>query len=144
MFPRLLRLPARRSALILGPRQTGKSTFVASVLPRDAFAVDLLHHDEFLRFSKDPALFRREAEEQMRRGASVVFVDEVQKIPALLDEVHGLIERHKMRFILTSSSARKLRRGGIIVAPRAGNRRPAPSRGMRITRWIGCESLPGG
>ena len=120
MFQRLLRLPARRSALILGPRQTGKSTFVASVLPRDAFAVDLLHHEEFLRFSKDPALFRREAEEQMRRGASVVFVDEVQKIPALLDEVHGLIERHKMRFILTGSSARKLRRGSAnLLAGRA-------------------------
>jgi len=120
MFKRVLKLPPRRSALILGPRQTGKSTFVASVLPAKAWTVDLLRHDEFLKYSKDPALFRREAEERARRGVKVIFVDEVQKVPALLDEIHGLIERMKLQFLLTGSSARKLRRGGAnLLAGRA-------------------------
>lgn len=120
MLTRTLRLPPRRSALLLGPRQTGKSTFVRANLPKAAWSVDLLDHAEYLRFSKDPALFAREAEEQIRRGAKVVFVDEVQKIPALLDEVHRLIERLGARFILTGSSARKLKRGGAnLLAGRA-------------------------
>jgi predicted AAA+ superfamily ATPase len=70
-----------------------------------------LEHDTFLRYAKEPGLFRLEAERRIAAGARVVFVDEVQKIPALLDECHALIERHKVRVILTGSSARKLRRG---------------------------------
>jgi len=127
MFRRVLHLPPRRSALILGPRQTGKSTFVAQILPEGAWTVDLLRHDQFLRYSKDPALFRREVEERARRGVRVVFVDEVQKVPALLDEIHGLIEKQKLRFILTGSSARKLRRGGAnLLAGRAATLRMHP------------------
>jgi len=119
-FQRLLRLPARRSALLLGPRQTGKSTLVAAQLPSEAWTVDLLRHDEFLRYSKEPSAFARAVEERARRGTRVVFVDEVQKVPALLDEVHGLIESLGLRFILTGSSARKLRRGGAnLLAGRA-------------------------
>jgi predicted AAA+ superfamily ATPase len=127
MFQRLLRLPERRSALILGPRQTGKSTFVASRLPENAWTIDLLQNDAFLEYSKDPSLLRREAEERARRGVKLVFVDEVQKVPALLDEIHGLIERLKLRFILTGSSARKLRRGGAnLLAGRAATLRMHP------------------
>lgn len=127
MLQRLLRLPERRSCLLLGPRQTGKSTLVRSVLPAGSWEVDLLHHDTFLRFSKDPSQFRREAEARIARGARTVFVDEVQKIPALLDEIHGLIERHRTRFLLTGSSARKLRRGGTnLLAGRAVTRRLHP------------------
>lgn len=119
-FERLLRLPTRRSALLLGPRQTGKSTLVAGQLPAGTWTVDLLRHDEFLRYSKEPSAFARAVEERARRGTKVVFVDEVQKVPALLDEVHGLIERLGLRFILTGSSARKLRRGGAnLLAGRA-------------------------
>ncbi len=127
MFQRVLRLPARRSALILGPRQTGKSTFVAAALPAGAWTIDLLEHDQFLKYSKDPSLFRREVEERARRGVSVVFVDEVQKVPPLMDEIHGLIERLKIRFVLTGSSARKLRRGGAnLLAGRATTLRMHP------------------
>ena len=111
-FTRVLELPAKRSVLLLGPRQTGKSTLIASVLPPGAWSVDLLRADEFLKYSKDPALFRRAVEERARRGVRTVFVDEVQRVPALLDEIHGLIERSKVRFLLTGSSARKLKRGG--------------------------------
>jgi len=127
LFRRILRLPVRRSALILGPRQTGKSTFVGSLLPKGAWTVDLLRHDEFLKYSKDPSLFRREVEERARRGVKLVFVDEVQKVAALLDEIHGLIERSALRFILTGSSARKLRRGGAnLLAGRAATLRMHP------------------
>lgn len=124
---RLCTLPRTRSCLLLGPRQTGKSTLVRQSLPRKSFAVDLLQHDTFLRYSKTPALFRLEVEAQIRRGVRVFFVDEIQKIPALLDEIHGLIEAHKVRFVLTGSSARKLRRGGAnLLAGRATTRRLHP------------------
>ena len=127
MLPRRLTLPARQSCLLLGPRQAGKSTLVRSVLSPDAWVVDLLHHDTFLRYAKDPSLFRLEAEEKMRGGTRTVFVDEVQKVPELLDEIHGLIERARLRFILTGSSARKLkRRGTNLLAGRAVVRRLHP------------------
>jgi predicted AAA+ superfamily ATPase len=120
MFTRLLRLPPRRSVLLLGPRQTGKSTFVLSSIPRASVTIDLLRHDEFLRFSKDPSLLERETVEHARRGTRVVLIHEVQKVPALLDAVHRLIERTSLRFVLTGSSARKLRRGGAnLLAGRA-------------------------
>jgi predicted AAA+ superfamily ATPase len=127
MLPRRLELPERRSCLLFGPRQTGKSTLVRSILPPGSWEVDLLHHDTFLRYSKDPSQFRLEAEAKIRQGARTIFVDEVQKIPALLDEIHGLIERHRARFILTGSSARKLkRRGTNLLAGRAITRRLHP------------------
>jgi predicted AAA+ superfamily ATPase len=127
MFSRLLTLPARRSCLLLGPRQTGKSTLVRSSLPEDAWTVDLLEHDTFLRFARDPSQFRREAESKLKAGTRTIFVDEVQKVPELLDEVHALIERHRARFILTGSSARKLRRRGTnLLGGRAATRRLHP------------------
>jgi predicted AAA+ superfamily ATPase len=113
--------------LLLGPRQTGKSTLVRSLLPKGAWQVDLLAHETFLRFARDPGLFRREAEARIESGTRVIFVDEVQKLPHLLDEVHALIERHGARFLLTGSSARKLRRGGAnLLAGRASLRRLHP------------------
>lgn len=127
MLHRACKLPADQSCLLLGPRQTGKSTLVRNLLPPDAWTVDLLEHDTFTRFNKDPAQFRREAQDQVRRGATTVFVDEVQKIPVLLDEIHGLIEATGARFLLTGSSARKLRRGGTnLLAGRAAARRLHP------------------
>jgi predicted AAA+ superfamily ATPase len=127
MINRLCQLPQGGSVLLFGPRQTGKSTLVRSLLPRQSWTADLLQHDTFLRLSKDPALFRREVEAKVREGVRVVFVDEVQKVPALLDEVHGLIERGGVRFILTGSSARKLKRGGAnLLAGRAVTRRLYP------------------
>jgi len=127
MLKRQLTLPDRQSCLLLGPRQTGKSTLVRSVLPSGSWEVDLLHHDSFLRYAKDPSLFRLEAETKIREGARTIFVDEIQKVPELLDEIHGLIERHRVRFILTGSSARKLkRRGSNLLAGRAVVRRLHP------------------
>ena len=101
MLKRLLQLPERRSCLLLGPRQTGKSTLVRSLLPSKSWEVDLLLHDVFLRYSKNPAQFRLEDETKIRQGARTIFVDEIQKVPEILDEVHGLIEKHRVRFFST-------------------------------------------
>jgi len=84
---------------------------------------DLLQNDTYQRFLKRPGLFRGEVETYLQRdGAGIVFVDEVQKVPAILDEVHSLYERfpRRVRFLLSGSSARKLRRvGSNLLAGRA-------------------------
>ena len=112
-------LPVPRSAFFLfGPRGTGKSTWIRSTLP-DAYVVNLLPAENMLRYARDPAQFRNEVLGQ-RRDRWIV-VDEVQRVPELLDEVHFLIEeKGYKRFALTGSSARKLKRGGAnLLAGRA-------------------------
>ncbi len=122
-----LRLPANRSVLLLGPRQTGKSTLVRAELPKNSWTIDLLQHDTWLRYAKEPGRFRLEAEAKIRAGIRTIFVDEIQRVPELLDEVHGLIERTKVRFLLTGSSARKLKRHGAnLLAGRASVRHLHP------------------
>ena len=149
VFKRLLRLPARGSCFLFGPRQTGKSTLIRSVLPKESWTVDLLHHDVFLRFAKEPGRFRAEALARIRSGVRTIFIDEVQKVPALLDEVHALIEETKTRFLLTGSSARKLKRGGAnLLAGRAATRRLHPltlaeiGDGFDLERALRLGTLP--
>lgn len=114
-FERLISLPVGENSFFLfGPRQTGKTTLVRKLLSSvDHFDIDLLETDSYLRYGRDPSQFRREVElwaEGVRRG-SVVLIDEVQKVPSLLDEVHRLIEllKNHVTFIMTGSSARKLK-----------------------------------
>src|SRR6187399_1353710 len=127
MYKRELKLPEKGSCLLLGPRQTGKSTLVRTHLEKGSWTVDLLEQDTFLRYSNEPGLVRGEAEQKIAAGARTVFVDEVQKIPPILDEVQLLIDRHRIRCILSGSSARKLRRGGAnLLAGRAAMRRLHP------------------
>ena len=129
MFQRRFQAPKKQSLLLLGPRQTGKSTLVRSLLDaKSTWTVDLLRSDDYLRFLKDPSQFRREAEHQIDGGdVQTIFVDEVQRIPELLNEVHGLIESRRVRFVLTGSSARKLKRGGAnLLAGRAAIRHLHP------------------
>ena len=106
-------LPARQSAFLWGPRKTGKSTWLRSAFP-DSLTFDLLLTDLMLELTKRPALLRERLlaapPEKLR---SPVILDEVQKIPQLLDEVHWLIENRGVSFILCGSSARKLKRGGV-------------------------------
>ena len=106
-------LPARQSAFLWGPRKTGKSTYLRSVFP-ESLTFDLLQTDLMLEFAKRPALLReRLLATSAERLLSPVILDEVQKVPQLLDEVHWLIENRGMSFILCGSSARKLKRGGV-------------------------------
>jgi uncharacterized protein len=116
MFTRLLN-PPESSTFLFGPRGTGKSTWIGEHFG-DATLYDLLSTSESLRLSRDPGQLYREVESQP--AGSWVVIDEVQKVPALLDEVHRLIETRGLRFVLSGSSARKLRRGGTnLLAGRA-------------------------
>jgi predicted AAA+ superfamily ATPase len=110
VFRRSLRLPnpGAETFFLWGPRQTGKTTLLHATYP-DAFRVDLLKADEYRRYLQNPERLR---EELTTRSAAQVVIDEVQKVPALLDEVQWLHERRGLRFALCGSSARKVRRGG--------------------------------
>jgi predicted AAA+ superfamily ATPase len=96
-----------------GPRQVAKSTLLRRRYP-DAVWVDLLKADEFRRYTAQPERLREEllARPAATRSTQVV-IDEIQKVPSLLDEVHWLHENHGFQFALCGSSARKLRRGGV-------------------------------
>ena len=116
IIPRLLQRP-ELSFFLFGPRGTGKSTWLQQLLP-EALRLDLLDASLFLELSRDPHLI--EAMIGNRPENSWVVLDEIQKIPALLDEVHRLMESRRWRFALCGSSARKLRRGGAnLLAGRA-------------------------
>ena len=113
---RLLKCPDV-SFFLFGPRGTGKSTWLKRVLP-DALYLDLLDASLFLELSRDP--HRLEAMAGDLQDSAWIVLDEIQKIPTLLDEVHRLIESRNWRFALCGSSARKLRRGGAnLLAGRA-------------------------
>lgn len=116
MYTRILPTPTR-SVFLFGPRGTGKSTWIRDRFP-DTVTYDLLDTGEALRLSKDPHELHRELT-TLPCGSWVV-IDEVQKVPELLDEVHRLIESRRLRFVLSGSSARKLRHGGVnLLAGRA-------------------------
>ena len=111
MFERFLKLKDAEedSVFLWGARQTGKSTLLGTLFPGQRY-YDLLKGDIFERFNRRPELLR---EELLTAGEhELVIIDEVQKIPQLLDEVHWLITNRKIRFILCGSSARKLKRSG--------------------------------
>lgn len=105
-----------RSLFLLGPRQTGKTTLLQNLFP-NATVYDLLQANQFQELSADPTLIRQ----RLKSSDTLVVIDEVHKLPVLLDEVHSLIQRNPaLRFVLTGSSARKLRRGGVnLLAGRA-------------------------
>ena len=106
-----MRLPERQSAFLWGARKTGKSTYLKERFPK-AIVYDFLKTELFLEISKRPSLLRErllaKEDEALRQP---IILDEVQKIPQVLDEVHWLIENKGLRFVLCGSSARKLKRG---------------------------------
>ena len=116
IYPRLTRVPDR-SFFLFGPRGVGKSTWARTALP-DAVFLDLLDETMFVDLLADPSLFRDLV--SGRRSGQWVVVDEVQRIPGLLNEVHRLIETRDVRFALLGSSARKLKTAGTnLLAGRA-------------------------
>lgn len=116
-LPRFLAAP-RGSFFLFGPRGTGKTTWLRAKFP-DALVVDLLRAEEFRRFAARPERLR-ELVRAVPPGGDIV-VDEIQRVPELLNVVHELMESGKRwRFVLTGSSARTLRRGGVnLLAGRA-------------------------
>jgi predicted AAA+ superfamily ATPase len=125
MIPRIIDIPfKRKSVFLFGPRQVGKSTLVKHLLAdMDFLEVNLLKGDILLKYKKNPSLLTAEIEFLIRNKDEVfVFKDEIQKCPELLNDVHYLIEkfRGKVFFILTGSSARKLKRVSVnMLAGRA-------------------------
>lgn len=112
MIERIIHLPPKSSFFLFGPRQTGKSTLIQSKFTKSFWSVDLLETETFFAYSKDPSLFRREALRRIKEdGIRSICIDEVQRVPLLLNEVQILLQSTPCRFILTGSSARKLRRG---------------------------------
>ena len=108
----MLSLPeaGRETFFLWGPRQAGKSTLLKQLYP-DGVWVDLLKADEFRRYVARPELLRQELEASGPDTSRQVVIDEIQKVPALLDEVHWLIENRAVHFALCGSSARRVRRG---------------------------------
>jgi uncharacterized protein len=112
-FKRIIRinLPKGKPAFLWGPRKTGKPTFLKEAFPK-SLRYDMLQTDLFLDFTRRPYLLREQlsvsSPEHLKEP---VIIDEVQKVPQLLDEVHWLIENKGIRFLLCGSSTRKLKRG---------------------------------
>jgi len=121
LVPRHLQIEkvlSSKSCFLFGPRQTGKSTLIREQLA-GCMVYDLLDQSLFLRLSRNPAFIR----EALTPETSLVVIDEIQKLPELLNEVHLMIEQHGLRFLLTGSSARSLRRKGVnLLGGRARSR----------------------
>jgi predicted AAA+ superfamily ATPase len=96
---------AKKSVLVLGPRQTGKSSMIRNAIDVDR-TFNLLDQATFTNLSRRPSFLR----ESLKETDRLIAVDEIQKLPQLMDEIHLMIEEHGKRFLLTGSSARKLRR----------------------------------
>lgn len=150
MVDRAVTLPKKNSFFLFGPRQTGKSTLIQARFRGPVWKVDLLEEDTFLEYSKDPSLFRKRAIEKINnQSIQRIFVDEIQRLPALLNEIQGLMQHHACQFILTGSSARKLRRGGAnLLGGRAFERQLFPftyeetKEGFDLERALAFGSLP--
>ena len=129
IISRALALPdlSKHSVFLWGPRRTGKSFWIRTHLPK-APLLDLLQTDTFAEYAARPSLLRERFGVTRAAGhRQPVVIDEIQKIPALLDEVHWLIENRRLTFLLTGSSARKLRRGHAnLLAGRARRREMRP------------------
>lgn len=118
----LKKLVKNRSCFLFGPRSVGKSSLIRSELPNATY-IDLLNDDVFDELARRPTAIS----EKIGTSKKLVVIDEVQKLPKILDEVHRLIESTDLKFLLTGSSARKLRKDGAnMLGGRAGEARLFP------------------
>ena len=121
----MLNLPellSKKSFFLFGARSTGKTTLIQQTLPQ-SFVVDLLNARTYTTLLKDPTALA----DLIRGHEKIVVIDEIQKLPKLLDEVHRIIQKDKRTFLLTGSSARKLKHGGAnLLAGRARDARLFP------------------
>jgi len=123
----------KKSIFLFGPRQTGKTSLLKKQFPEAPY-YNLLRHDTFLKLSGNLGLIREELSAIPPIKNQPVIVDEIQKLPGLLDEIHDLIETQKLTFILTGSSPRKLKRGAAnLLGGRARIRNLFPLTSREIT-----------
>jgi predicted AAA+ superfamily ATPase len=151
MFHRIINIPTSRSFFLFGARGTGKSTLLREHFPKaSTMWVDLLDPEVEQAFAIEPGRLRRQVL-ALESDYSHVVIDEIQKVPALLDVVHGLIENDRVpqHFVLTGSSARKLKAGGAnLLAGRAVVRQLFPlfdseiNSGQDIESTLRWGSLP--
>jgi len=120
MISRVISKP-KQSFFLFGPRLTGKSTWLESILPENALKISLLNEADFQTYLKNPSHLGTELKAfQKKLPRGWVLIDEIQRLPALLNEVHLSMESGKLNFALSGSSARKLKRGGAnLLASRA-------------------------
>ena len=129
-------LPKHQSAFLWGPRKTGKTTFLKSRFP-NSIIYDFLETDLFFSFSKKPSLLREQLLAKDKKELNhPIILDEVQKIPQIMDEVHWMIENRGLSFILCGSSARKLKRGGAnLLGGRAWRFEMFPLVTQELKKW---------
>jgi predicted AAA+ superfamily ATPase len=126
MKKRLLKLPETESFFLFGARGVGKSTLMSNRYDNPALSIDLLNLRDEQKYLQDPQSLESEVL-ALPEGPSKIIIDEIQKIPALLNVVHSLIEKTNKQFIMTGSSARKLKHGAAnLLAGRAFVRYLAP------------------
>jgi len=131
MYPRILQPPHRQSFFLFGPRGVGKTAWVRARFA-DALFFDLLEAETYTRLLASPSRLGDQIPAEYRGW---VVLDEIQRLPDLLNEVHRLIESRRLRFVLTGSSARKLRRRGVnLLAGRALTRFMHPLTASEIGR----------
>ncbi|MGB9613261.1 MAG: AAA family ATPase [Candidatus Margulisiibacteriota bacterium] len=113
MYSRLIRPPKNKGFFLFGPRGTGKTTWVKSTFANGLY-LDMLEAELFNDLLANPQRLENLIPKAFNDW---IIIDEVQRVPEILYEVHRLIEKYKYKFVLTGSSARKLRRGGRIYWP---------------------------
>ncbi len=117
MYQRLIQFPRNQSFFLFGPRGTGKTSWITREF-KDCVRLDLLDDEIYNKLLANPKSIQSFVPKN--NGNKFIIIDEIQKVPKLLDEVHRLIEEKKWRFVLTGSNARKLKRsGGNLLAGRA-------------------------
>lgn len=145
MLSRLCNIPKQKSFFLFGPRQTGKTTLIRELFSgKRLWTLDLLAPGVSERYLADPAMFGRELLAKLKETPSleVVFIDEVQRVPKLLDLVQNLLAEKKLQFILSGSSARKLRRGGAnLLGGRAVERRLFPLTYSELGKEFDLQSV---
>lgn len=142
MYPRAFQVKGERSFFLLGPRMTGKSTLLKAQFP-NAFWVDLLSGEAYQKYLSNPELFYKEIQFHLKKYPdSVVVIDEIQRLPQLLNEVQRLIVQLHARFIMSGSSARKLKRNSVnLLGGRANEKHLFPLTILELGEDFDLESF---
>ena len=141
MIQRTLKIPKNQSCFLFGPRQVGKTHLIRATTRPDLF-IDLLLYENFSRYNRNPDLIQKEIR-LLKGPRPEVVIDEVQRCPEILNGVQSLMEsRPEIRFLLTGSSARKLKRGGAnLLAGRAATLRLYPLTHEELGEGFSLENV---